>query len=93
MRPGTQSIVPREILPPKIVSRVCDLTGLTRIEARQRIAAENTGKSRVYLVEAGAPDISATQIRKQIPLGISIRREVPGSVREYIRKLHLYGGR
>ena len=93
MRPGTKPIVLGDVLPARIVPRVTDLTGLSRTQARRRIETEDAKTSRIYLVDAGAPDISATKIRKQISLGKSIRREVPGAVREYIRKLQLYGGR
>jgi nicotinate-nucleotide adenylyltransferase len=90
MRPGTEPIVPADVLPERAVARVRDLTGLKQVQMRRRIAEESAGESRIYLVDVGAPDISATQIRSRASSGKSIQRMVPGPVREYIRKLHLY---
>jgi nicotinate-nucleotide adenylyltransferase len=93
VRPGTPSIVSEAILPGKTSARVMDLAGLGKARMRRRIADAGEGRSRIYIVDAAAPDISATQIRKMISLKKSIRRMAPGPVSEYINKLHLYGGR
>ena len=93
MRPGTRRIVPREALPPKVLSRVRDFTGLKRVQIRRRIEAEAGTENRIYILDIGAPDISATRIRNLVSAQKSIHRLVPPPVREYIRKLHLYGGR
>jgi nicotinate-nucleotide adenylyltransferase len=93
VRPGTGAIIPAEHLPAKAVSKVRDLTGLKRSEIRRRIAEESKGGNRIYIVDAGAPDISSTQIRGLASSGRTMRRMVPGPVCKYIRKLHLYGGR
>jgi nicotinate-nucleotide adenylyltransferase len=93
VRPGTQPLVPQDVLPDKAAVRVLDLTGLRRAQMRRRIVEAGEIHNRIYIVDAGAPDISATQIRNQISSKKSIRRMVPGPVCEYIRKLHLYGGR
>jgi nicotinate-nucleotide adenylyltransferase len=93
VRPGTGSIIPAEHLPAKAVSRVRDLTGLKQSQIRNRIAEESKDGNRIYIVDAGAPDISSTQIRDRASSGRTMRRMVPDPVREYIRKLHLYGGR
>jgi nicotinate-nucleotide adenylyltransferase len=93
VRPGTGRIVPGEVLPKEAASRVLDLTGFSRGRMRRRIMEEGTGQNRIFIVDIGAPDISATRIRNLAASKKSIRRMVPESVREYIRKLHLYGGR
>ena len=70
-----------------------DLTGLKPVQVRRRIGEESGDGKRIYIVDAGAPDISATRIRDLVSSGKSIRRMVPGPVREYIHKLRLYGER
>jgi nicotinate-nucleotide adenylyltransferase len=92
MRPGTRLNNLADVLPPKAAARVLDLTGMSRIRARRTIAQQKSA-SRIYLVDVGAPDISATRIRGLASSGKPFHRMLPGSVREYIRKLHLYGGR
>ncbi len=93
MRSGIEHAAPEDVLPERAVARVRDLTGLRRVQMRRRIAEESAGETRIYLVDIGAPDISATQIRNLASSGRSIRRMVPRPVHEYIRKLHLYGER
>ncbi len=93
IRPGAGLFNPADVLPPKAVARVCDLTGLGRTGMRHRIKEQVAADNRIYIVNVGAPDISATQIRRLARAGKPIRRAVPGPVREYIDKLHLYGGR
>ncbi len=93
LRPGTERIAPSDILPGKTASRVRDLTGFSKGKARRRIAEEDPGQNRIYIVDIGAPDISASQIRSLAACNKSIRRLTPELVHEYIRKLHLYGGR
>ncbi len=92
-RPGIEQIDPEDALPPKVLPRVRDLTGLKRSQMQHCIDEEASGKSRIYIVDIGAPDISATRIRTLASAQKSIHRLVPGPVREYIHKLHLYGGR
>jgi nicotinic acid mononucleotide adenylyltransferase len=92
MRPGARWTSPADVLPPKAAARALDLTGLSRARARRVIAQQKNANS-IYLVEVGAPDISATRIRGLASSGKPFYRMVPGPVREYIRKLHLYGGR
>ena len=50
-------------------------------------------ESRIFLVDAGAPDIAASQIRRLASLGQRIDHLVPAPVHEYILKQHLYGER
>jgi nicotinate-nucleotide adenylyltransferase len=91
-RPGVRPGSAQEILPAKVAARVRDFTGLGRDRIKRGIAEEKD-RRRIYIVDVGAPDISATQIRGLVSTGKSIRRFVPGPVREYIKKLHLYGER
>jgi nicotinate-nucleotide adenylyltransferase len=93
VRPGTKPIVPQDVLPGEAAANVLDLTELGRAQMRRRIADAGEGRSQIYIVDVDAPDISATQIRNLISSQKSIRRMVPGPASEYIRKLHLYGGR
>jgi nicotinate-nucleotide adenylyltransferase len=93
MRPGTIFSDPEDVLPQNAITRVRDLRNTERIPTQRRIIEEETGKNRIYLVDVGAPDISSTEIRSMVSSGKSIQRKVPDSVREYIQKLHLYGGR
>jgi len=91
-RPGTGRVNPADVLPAKASARVRDLTGFGRVPM-QRVIREKSDTTRIYIVDVGAPDISATRIRKRVSLGKPIAPMVPAPVREYIRKLHLYGGR
>jgi nicotinate-nucleotide adenylyltransferase len=93
MRPGIKPFDPRDVLPDKTIGRIRDLTGLGRVQMRRRIAEEEAGENRIYIVDVEAPDISATQVRSLVNAGKPIYRMVPPLVCKYIRKLHLYGGR
>jgi nicotinate-nucleotide adenylyltransferase len=93
VRPGANAMVPGDALPAKAAARILDLTGLKRAQMRRRIVTEGESHNRIYIVDAGAPDISSTQVRNLAASGKSIRRMVPGPVNEYIHKLHLYGER
>jgi nicotinate-nucleotide adenylyltransferase len=92
-RPGIERPDPADVLPASAVSRVLDLTGFRRVQLRQRIEAEQAAKNRIYIVDIGSPDISATRIRSLVAGQERIHRMLPKLVREYIRKLHLYGAR
>ena len=93
VRPGIRRIVPEKVLPAKAAARVRDLTGLKPAQVKRRIAEESADNKQIFIVDAGAPDISATQIRNLVFSGRPIRRMAPGPVCEYIRKLRLYGER
>jgi nicotinate-nucleotide adenylyltransferase len=92
MRPGAAQYNAGDILPPKAAARVRDLTRLRPGHIKRRIVEEG-GSTGIYLVDVSAPDISATRIRSLVSSGKPIHRFVPGPVREYINKLHLYGER
>ncbi len=91
--PGIERIVPEDVLPSKVLPRVRNFTGFERVQMLSCIAEEADGENRIYIVDVEAPNISATQIRSLASSQKSIQRLVPGPVWEYIRKLHLYGGR
>jgi nicotinate-nucleotide adenylyltransferase len=93
LRPGTERHDPAVVLPENAVARVRDLTNLRRVQLRRRMAGEAEVKNRIYIVDIGSPDISATRIRSLVRARKPIHRMVPKPVREYIQKLHLYGGR
>jgi len=93
IRPGIERIVPEDVLPSRVLPKVRDLTGLGRVQALSHTAEETDGETQIYIVDVEAPNISATQIRSLTSSQKSIQRLVPEPVREYIRKLHLYGGR
>jgi nicotinic acid mononucleotide adenylyltransferase len=60
---------------------------------RQIAEEERSGENRIYIVDLDAPDISATKIRILAGAGKSVKSAVPAPVRDYIRKLNLYGER
>jgi nicotinate-nucleotide adenylyltransferase len=93
VRPGTDLTEYRDALPEQAISRVRNLTGLGQTQIRRRISEENAGEPRIYIVDVGAPDISATHIRNLASSGKPVHRMVSKPVYEYIRKLHLYGER
>jgi nicotinate-nucleotide adenylyltransferase len=93
VRPGIERITPEDAFFPKVLPKVRDFTRLTRVQIRRFIAEEIDAETRIYIVDIGAPDISATRIRGLAAMQKSIQPLVPQPVRKYIRKLHLYGGR
>ena len=92
LRPGTAPFHPREVLPEGTVPLLRDFTGMKE-DAARRVIRRKDPANRIYLLDVGAPEISATRIRKLISSGKPVHRMVPRPVCDYIRKLHLYGGR
>ena len=92
-RPGTDTGSYESFLPEKSIPRVRDLTGLGRAEIRRKIEEERSRKNRLFIIDADAPDISATRIRNLASAGKDFRSLVPEPVYCYIQKLRLYGGR
>jgi len=93
LRPGINSVDPAAALPANVVPRLCDLTKVGGSGLRKQLQLQEPEKNHIYIVDVGAPDISATRIRQCASAGKSIRKMVPEPVREYIHKLHLYGGK
>jgi nicotinate-nucleotide adenylyltransferase len=94
MRPGF--LVPdiEGILPPVVLGRLVDCRGWDSAHVQSRLAAEfASSESRIFLVDVGAPEIAASQIRRRTVSGQAIDDLVPALVHEYIQKLHLYGER
>jgi nicotinate-nucleotide adenylyltransferase len=93
-RPGVAGADAGAVFGPQIASRLRDWRRLAAAELKDRIRAEvSCGEKRIFVIDAGAPDISASQIRRLAAAGRSIRHLVPGAVHQYIHKLHLYGER
>ena len=92
-RPGVDCADARDVLPRKALSRLLDLTGLDFARARRAIAQESAAEGRVYIVDLGAPDISASRVRRRLVARRPVERMIPRSVRDYIQKFHLYGER
>jgi len=94
LRPGARMEDHRDVLPEQSLPLVRNLCGLGRVQIQRRIAEEErSGESRIYIVDLDAPDISATKIRTLAGAGKPVKSAVPAPVREYIRKLNLYGER
>jgi nicotinate-nucleotide adenylyltransferase len=89
-RPGAAEIMYKDALPGRAASRVIDMAGISRRAIMRRLADQGR-KKRIYIVDVGAPNISATQIRRLASSGKSIRQYVPGPVCEYLNKICLYG--
>jgi nicotinate-nucleotide adenylyltransferase len=94
MRPGVCLPNPAAALPPEAGERLVDVRGLAPALIRHTVGVNVAASNcRIFLVEAGAPDIAASQIRKLSGTGACIEHLVPAAVNEYIQKLHLYGER
>jgi nicotinate-nucleotide adenylyltransferase len=93
-RAGVQVLDAGAILPPEVLRRIRDLRGLGARELRAGIRAEKyAAENRIFIVDVGVPDISASQVRSLVSAGKSIDHLVPSAVHQYIQKLHLYGER
>jgi nicotinate-nucleotide adenylyltransferase len=70
--------------------------GITLDSLRERVPSafglRPTAETRVILVDAHTPDISATDIRRRVRDGDSIRGLVPAAVEHYISHHRLYRG-
>jgi nicotinate-nucleotide adenylyltransferase len=93
LRPGADTGNFKDCLPGKSRGRICDCTGFSRARIRRIIEEDRSGKNRLFIVDADAPDISATRIRALANAGKNFRSSVPAAVYAYIKKLQLYGGR
>jgi nicotinate (nicotinamide) nucleotide adenylyltransferase len=94
MRPGFQVSDTTSALPPAAASRVVDCRGMDPDQLKRKIDAESAAsRCGIFIVDVGAPDITASGIRKLVFSGQNIERHVPPGVSEYIHKLHLYGER
>jgi nicotinate-nucleotide adenylyltransferase len=92
MRPGVSMPELSTLLPKPALARVVDCRGSTPNGMQQLLVTELAASDcRIFLIDAGAPDIAASQIRKLASQGQGIGHLVPAAVHEYILKLHLYG--
>jgi nicotinate-nucleotide adenylyltransferase len=91
-RPGVNLVNPRSVLSDSAAARVIDCRNLAQDHARAVAAAGMAATGcRIFLLDAGAPDIAASRVRALAAAGKPIGHLVPATVSEYILKLHLYG--
>jgi nicotinic acid mononucleotide adenylyltransferase len=91
-RPGVAPIDPASVLPARAIPSVRNLVGLGPRRLRHRIQIETAaGESRVFIVDMGALDISASEIRELASRGKQIGHLVSAPVYEYLQKTRLYG--
>lgn len=90
-RPGVGRVDPATVLPKAAAGRVRDLRGRNLRQARKVLHGGDARGGGIFLVDADAPDISASRIRVLVKSGEDVGRLVQGPVDDYIRKLHLYG--
>lgn len=91
LRPGFGKGNYREFLPEKTWTRVCDCSEMGSEDIRLRIEEDRGGRNRLFVVDVGAPDISATRIRQLAASGKDFSGPIPDAVNEYILKMQLYG--
>jgi len=93
-RPGVAARNAADRFPVGIRERIRDLRAVKANQLVRCIRGEcRCGETRIFIVDAGAPDISSSMVRNCASAGKSIRHLVPVSVHQYIHKLHLYGER
>ncbi len=91
-RPGIDIPDPAALIPRDARDSMIDLRDRQPAEIRAAIReAEAGGERRMYLLDVGAPDISASEIRRLVAAGSPVDKLVPARVREYIEKLNIYG--
>lgn len=82
-------------LPSEARPHLLDLRGVGRRQLRRHVetflSRRGGGKTHIFIVDLGAPDISASNIRRLVAAGRPFGHLVPVSVRTYIQKLNLYG--
>ena len=83
-RPGFRTDALRLVIPPELLGRPAASAG---VRDPHQIALRRTS---VYLLDTVTCDVSATEIRRRLDHGLSIRGLVPPRVEEYIRKQGLY---
>ncbi len=91
LRPGADPANPTTALPKAAAGRVQDLRGRDLKSVHAALENEPASGGSIFLVDADAPDISASYIRSALASGRSVKHLLPGPVHDYIRKLHLYG--
>lgn len=83
------------VLPAEARPRLLDLRGVGRRYLRRHVetvlAHQGSSQTHIFVVDFGAPDISASHIRRLVAAGRPFGHLVPRSVHTYIQKLNLYG--
>jgi len=93
-RPGVPVPANGAALLQAAASHVVDARGLEADRVQEMIAAGLAATdSCIFLVDAGAPDVAASQVRRLASLEQRFDHLVPAPVHEYILKQHLYGER
>jgi nicotinate-nucleotide adenylyltransferase len=91
-RPGVEIDEMRAALPAKAIPRVLDLRDSGTRQMRRRIELSASGsKTHIFIIDLGAPEVSASRIRELVSSGRRFEHLVPAPVRAYIQKLTLYG--
>ncbi|MCE2462498.1 MAG: nicotinate-nucleotide adenylyltransferase [Dehalococcoidia bacterium] len=80
---------------PEEVLRLCTIVTMPRPGSLKHglSAIDQSGSGNVVLLEGPLMDISGTEIRRRVSLGLSVRYLVPHEVEHYIRRYGLYGDR
>jgi nicotinate (nicotinamide) nucleotide adenylyltransferase len=93
-RPGITLENPSVYLPKAAQSSFHNLIGLGPRQIRQNALSKTSAKkSRIFIADLDALDISASRIRELAANGRRLHHLVSVPVREYIQKLKLYGAR
>ena len=56
------------------------------------LSDEQIGRLKEYVLDTPLVDVSATDVRRRVAVGLSILDMVPGRVGDYIAEWELYGG-
>ncbi len=83
-RPGYDLAAVRKALPPEYDGSFHDL------REAEKVGEDLLEKFRIFLLSIPAVDVSSTEIRRRVGLGLSIQGLVPEPVEEYIRRKNLY---
>lgn len=86
-RPGFRFELLNRTLPPELLARPQDGRSAGSGRKATSLALRH---STVYLLDAVASDVSATDVRRRLKNGKSIRGLVPRGVEDYIKKQNLY---
>jgi len=95
VRKGAEVGDPAAVLPAEARPLLQDLRAVGRRHLRRHVetvlSRRGGSKTHIFLVDLGAPAISASHIRRLAAAGRPFGHLVPVSVRTYIQKLNLYG--
>ena len=75
---------------PEEVLRLCTIVTMPRPGSHDLSTIEPSESGKVVFLEGPMVDISGTEIRRRVSLGLSVRYLVPDEVEHYIRRYGLY---